>query len=175
MKSLLKSGGLLIISMLVLSSCKNEKPQDESIEGIYYGTLIKSGDIASGGSPEDAVAQIAITGENEIRVSCNTSSFDTLFMLNYYSHHDSVYVCFTGEEFEEMYGHMPGEGHSMGGGMMGDIGNDETEWMHHINDEHDADDVHFGGFDMDHHAFTYTFEMMDGENPYTLRFKGTKQ
>ncbi|MFO7790983.1 MAG: hypothetical protein R6V32_10465, partial [Bacteroidales bacterium] len=93
---------------------------------------------------------------------------------NYYEHHDSAYVCFTGERFEEMYGHMLGKGHMMGG-MMGDIGNGETEWMHHMDEEHDEGDEHFGGFDMDHHTFSYTFHMNDGHEPRFMHFEGVKE
>lgn len=175
MKNLLKTGGLFVIAMLILTSCEKEQQDIGSIEGVYYGTLLKSGNIEAEATSDDAVAEIVITGENEIQVSCYTSDFDTTFMLNFYNHNDSAYVCFTGEEFEEMYGHMAGEGHSMRGGMMGDINHGETEWMHHMNDEHDLDDEHFGGFDMNGQTFTYTFEMMNDNNPYNLRFQGTKQ
>jgi hypothetical protein len=56
-----------------------------------------------------------------------------------------------------MYGHMLGEGHN--GGMMDDMHESETEWMHHMDEEHDEGDGHFGGFDMGNHSFSYTFQM----------------
>jgi hypothetical protein len=68
---------------------------------------------------------------------------------------------------------MMGEGH-MGGGMMGDITNGETPWQHHLNDEHQSGDDHFGGFDMTNHTFGYSFQMMNGNNQYMLNFQGTK-
>jgi hypothetical protein len=89
-------------------------------------------------------------------------------------HNDSAYVCLTGVDFESMYGHMLGSGH-MGGSMMGDIGDDETEWMHHMSDEHDDGDEHFGGFDMHNETFTYSIEMMDENGTYYLKFHGSKE
>jgi hypothetical protein len=63
----------------------------------------------------------------------------------------------------------------MGGGMMGDRGEGESEWMHHMNDEHVNGDEHFGGFDMQEGSFTYSFKMMDGSSPYYLKFHGIKE
>jgi hypothetical protein len=63
----------------------------------------------------------------------------------------------------------------MNGGMMSDITNGETEWRHHMDDEHQPGDEHFGGFDREHRSFGYSFRMMDGDSPYMLNFQGTKQ
>ncbi|SFF08509.1 hypothetical protein [Thermophagus xiamenensis] len=93
--------------------------------------------------------------------------------MNYYQHHDSAYVCDTGNDFEEMYGHMLGNGHA--GGMMDDMYNGETQWMHHKSEEHDEDDEHFGGFDMGNHSFSYTFRMNPDDNSDDLHFQGIKQ
>ncbi len=180
MKNLLNKGLMIAAALLLLAACEKEEGeeiQDNSVEGIYTGTLSEEGTKSANGFSEsmaEATAEVTIVGENEIQVNCYTSDFDTTFMLNYYEHQDSAYVCFTGEDFEEMYGHMLGGGHMMGG-MMGDINNGETEWMHHMDDEHDENDEHFGGFNMDDHTFSYTFRMMNGENPYELHFQGSKQ
>ncbi|HKJ79238.1 MAG TPA: hypothetical protein VKA10_06870, partial [Prolixibacteraceae bacterium] len=181
-KNLLKTGWMIAAALLLLAACEkeesNEEVQDNSIEGIYTGTLSEEGTKSANGFSEsmaEATAEVSIVGENEIQVNCYTSDFDTTFMLNYYEHQDNAFVCFTGERFEEMYGHMLGRGHMMGGGMMGDIQNGETEWQHHMDEEHNEGDEHFGGFDMDHHTFTYTFNMMDGDSPYNLMFQGSKQ
>ena len=73
---------------------------------------------------------------------------DTTFVLNHYEHNDSVMVCLNGEAFEEMYGHMMGHGGNMGngnsGGMMGGMNNGSSEWMNHMNNEHEEGDEHFG-------------------------------
>ena len=180
MKNLLKTGWMVVAALALFTACEKEEEenvQNNSVEGIYTGTLTEKGTKSANEIAEnvaDATAEVTITSENEIQVNCYTSDFDTTFMVNYYEHHDSAYVCFTDEDFEEMYGHMLGGGHMMGG-MMGDINNGETKWMHHMNDEHDEDDEHFGGFDMDDHSFSYTFRMMNGENPYELHFQGSKQ
>ena len=120
-----------------------------------------------------ATSEVTKTGDGEIEVHCYGDELDTTFMLNYYSNNDSVMVCLTGNAFEEMYEHMMGQGH-MGGGMMGDISDGETPWQHHLNDEHQPGDEHFGGFDMINNTFGYRFQMTDGDNQYLLNFKGTK-
>lgn len=171
---------MVVAALALLTACNKEEGeniQDSSIEGIYTGTLTEEGTKSANGIAEGmvaATAEVTIVGENEIQVNCYTSDFDTTFMLNYYEQYDSAYVCFTGERFEEMYGHMLGGGHMMGG-MMGDIGNGETEWMHHMSDEHDEGDEHFGGYDMDDHSFSYTFHMNDGHDPYCMQFEGVKE
>lgn len=169
---------LLVIALLAgfLACNKTEEtPQDNSIEGTYKGTLTASLKSAEGLFPgsADATAVVNKSGDELIEVHCFTDEIDTTFMLNYYENNDSVMVCLTGDAFGEMYGHMMGQGH-MGGGMMGDINPNETEWQHHLNDEHQPGDEHFGGFDMMNHSFGYTFEMMDGENHYSVHFEGTK-
>ena len=178
MKNLVKTGWMIAAVMLLFAACEKEESdelQDNSVEGTYTGTLTEEGTKSANGisgSMAEATAEVTVVGENEIQVNCYTADFDTTFMLNYYEHHDSAYVCFTGERFEEMYGHMLGGGHMMGGGMMGDISNGETQWQHHMGDEHDENDEHFGGFNMEDHSFSYTFEMPHGND---LMFRGTKQ
>ena len=127
-----------------------------------------------GGVGDHGSAEINMMGDNQIEVHCFGENIDTTFMLDYYEHSDSVMVCLTGDDFENMYGHMLGSGH-MDGGMMNDIQNGETQWMHHMNDEHEDGEEHFGGFDMHEMTFTYSFKMMDESSPYYLRFHGIKQ
>jgi len=177
MKGLLMRVTVVVSALVLFIACEKEEPKTNNIEGTYEGWLTKN-DLKSGETVFDnsveATAEVTITGENEIGVHCYSIDFDTTFMLNFYGHHDSAYVCFTGNDFEEMYGHKLGGGHMMGG-MMGDINNGETEWMHHMDDEHDKDDEHFGGFDMNDLTFTYTFRIINGDNPHALHFQGSKQ
>ncbi len=49
----------------------------------------------------------------------------------------------------------------------------ETEWQHHMDDEHQPGDEHFGGFDMGNHSFGYSFQMMEGGN-HTCLLSGNK-
>lgn len=168
---------MVAIAMFGLVACeKSESPIDENIEGTYIGTLtginsLKSGSTAK--TEDDAMAEITKIGKETIEVHIHNVELDTTFMLNYYEHKDSVEVCFTGDDFESMYGHMLGQGH-MNGGMMDDMQNDETEWVHHLNDEHQNGDEHFGGFDMQDHTFGYRFSRMKGGTPDYLQFQGKK-
>lgn len=161
--------------MLVLfTACEKEETNLQTVEGIYSGTLSglqKSTQDVADSKP--ATTEITVIGENKIQVHCYAEGLDTTFMLNYYEHNDSAYVCFTGEDFEEMYGHGLGEGHM--GGMMDDMHNNETQWMHHMNEEHQEGDEHFGGFDMGNHSFSYTFQMNPDNSSDDMHFEGIKQ
>lgn len=178
----LKTTGMFIFSaVLLLSACENKNLDKQSIEGTYKGTLhfLETSDKSTNSNDftlskaNEATAEVTVLDDNTIEVHCFGDGMDTTFMLNFYDHHDSVYVCLTGSDFEEMYGHMPGDGHM--GGMMDDMHDDETEWMHHMRDEHHEGDEHFGGFDMNGHTFTYRFRMMNSDSIYYKNFHGTKQ
>ena len=114
-------------------------------------------------------AVVTLNNENEIFVHCFGESLDTTFMLNYFKHEDSVLVCLTGEAFQHMYGHQYGQGHMMNG-MMGDSTSGQSSWQHHLNDEHNENDQHFGGFHMGNHTFDYSIETQHGY----YHFNGTK-
>ncbi|MCY1721084.1 hypothetical protein OU798_12070 [Prolixibacteraceae bacterium Z1-6] len=168
----------LVVAVIIgLAACnKTEEPIDNSIEGTYVGTLtvngLKSASETMQGSTS-ATADVTKTGDGQIEVHCYNDDIDTTFMLNYFDNHDSIMVCLNGDDFEHMYGHMYGQGH-MGGGMMGDITNGETEWQHHMDDEHKDGDEHFGGFDPMNHTFGYRFRMFEGDTSYMLNFQGSK-
>ena len=156
------------LALLVLTACsKNEETSDQSIAGTYVGTLKSS---VSTTTSVNATATVVETGDQEFELHCLSDELDTTLILNYYHNDDSIMVCLTGDDFEHMYGHMLGQGH-----MMGDLSDGETEWMHHLSDEHQDGDEHFGGFDMQHHSFSYRFNMMDGNTPYHLTFQGIKE
>ncbi|TVZ28743.1 hypothetical protein JM83_3893 [Gillisia sp. Hel_I_86] len=166
-----------IVVLTVLAACeKSEDPSENVIEGTYLGTLTHSDGLKRNGASqeEDAVAEVTNIGNNLLEIHCYSNELDTTFVLNYYQHDDSVLVCFNGEDFENMYGHMLGQGHGSGS-MMNDKQNGETEWTHHLNDEHEEGDEHFGGFSMQDQAFGYRFKMMDGDVPYYLQFQGKRQ
>lgn len=167
------STSLLIV---VLAACeKSESISDKVIEGNYVGTISKIDNIDGTilNLEEGASADITKIGNETIQIHFNSAVTDTTFVLNYYEDIDSVYVCFTGEDFENMYGHMLGQGHS-NGGMMSDMQNGETEWVHHMNDEHQEDDEHFGGFDMLNHTFEYNFKRTEEGITYNMIFQGEK-
>lgn len=177
MKKIRLIGVTIALSLFVLTACeKSEISSDEAIEGTYVGTLTKYSALNVGigmNTNEAASAEITKIGNEMIEIHMFGNELDTLFILNYYNHRDSVPVCFTGDDFENMYGHMLGQGH-MNGGMMNDMQNDETEWIHHLNDEHEDSDEHFGGFDMQHHSFGYRFDRMVDGITTKLEFQGTK-
>lgn len=163
-----------VLAMAIFTACQKTDIQPvDSIVGTYEGTysagngLKYNVDINADGI--NATAVVVDAGSGQIQIHCFSSELDTTFMLNYYLNNDSINVCLTGNAFNSMYGHMLGSGH-MSGGMMGDIQNGETEWMHHMNDEHTSGDEHFGGFDTPQHSFGFTFKMIDSD----YHFQGTK-
>ena len=177
--------GILITAvLLIIVACdKTGNDTNDSIEGTYFGTYTRTASLKSANlersGMDQGTAEVSMIGDHLIEVYCHGDQIDTTFMLNYYMHNDSAYVCLTGDDFENMYGHMLGTGHMgggmMGGNMMGDIGDNETEWMHHMSDEHEEGDEHFGGFDMHHGTFTYSIRMMDESEPYYMKFTGSKE
>ena len=172
---LLIAGVLIVTGFAACNKSENPIP-DNSIEGRYVGTLTTDGLKSANGimpGSTSATADVTQTGDGVIQVHCYSDELDTTFMLDYFDNHDSVMVCLTGDAFQEMYGHMMGDGY-MGGGMMGNSNDGETPWQHHLNDEHQPGDEHFGGFDMTNHTFGYRFQMMSGGNQYMLDFQGTK-
>ncbi len=172
-------GLMLSAAMLVVISCESSNDQVVGgIEGTYVGLFSKSPSLKSasldGNGEHEGFAEISMMGENQILVHCYGNVIDTTIVLNYFEHNDSVKVCLSGDDFENEYGHMFGEGH-MSGGMMGDMSSGETQWMHHMIDEHDEGDEHFGGFNMSNGSFSYSFRMMDGSTPSYLKFHGIKE
>ncbi len=173
------AGLILAVVLMGFTSC--EKSDDLSvndIEGKYIGSFSVSGSLKSaptdGAVTDHGTAEINMMGDNQIEVHCFGEEIDTTFMLDYYEHNDSVMVCLTGDDFENLYGHMLGSGH-MGGGMMGDIGEGDSEWTHHMDGEHDEGDEHFGAFNLHDATFTYSFRMTDQSTPYYLKFQGAKE
>jgi len=169
---------ITVMISFVFVACENsESLSDNPIAGTYVGAITninspKSKDYLKTG--DEAIAEITMIGNNTIQVHLYDVELDTTFMMNYYEDMDSVNVCFTGDDFENIYGHMLGQGH-MGGGMMGDLQNNETEWIHHLNDEHQEGDEHFGGFDMQNHTFSYQFTRMEDGLTHDLLFQGVKR
>jgi hypothetical protein len=164
-----------ILTLFVTIACeKSEDATLNTVEGNYVGTITTESTLKNVSTNIktnfDAKAEVSRINNEQIQVHCFGSEFDTTFMLNYFEYYDSVMVCLTGDDFEHMYGHRYGEGH-MSGGMMNDRQNGETEWMHHMSDEHIEGDEHFGGFDMMNQSFGYSFKMAD----HNYQFQGTRE
>lgn len=163
-----------LVTMVIAGCSKTDDLTDNSIEGTYTGTLTTKSVTGTITGNSSATAEIAKTGENLIQVHCYGTGIDTTFMLNYYDDSDSVFVCLTGTDFQNNYGHMIGQGHMMGG-MMGDIKPGQTQWQHHMDDEHKPGDVHYGGFNMMSNTFSYTFHKREGNNHVIMNFEGVKK
>jgi hypothetical protein len=169
---------ITIMITLVFIGCEDSDSfPNSAIAGTYVGTISNSNDAKYKDylkTEDEAVANITIIGNNLIQVHLYDVEIDTTFIVNYYDDMDSVNVCFSGDDFESMYGHMLGQGHS-NGGMMGDMKQNETEWMHHLNDEHQEGDEHYGSFDMQNHTFSYQFTKWEAGLTHDLQFQGVKK
>ena len=163
---------LSVILIFTIISCQESDDVNlNGITGTYTGTLTSnlSNKSNSSKATNTATSIVRMVGE-QIEVHCFGDDFDETVMLDIYHDNDRVLVCLTGNEFENMYGHMLGQG-NMGGNMHNSNNNNNTEWENHLNNEHQEGDEHFGNFDMQHHLFDYTFKMNNGD----FHFQGTKE
>ena len=178
----MKRNGLITIMItlmiLVFGACeKSELPSDKTIEGTYVGTITNLDSQSSKANDEvleDATAEITKIGDLMIKVHLSNAEIETTFVLNYFDDRDNVKVCLTGDDFENAYGYELMQDH-ISRGMMGHMQNNETEWMHHLNDEHQEGEEHFGGFDMLNHTFRYRFNLLDGGITKEFQFEGQKE
>ncbi len=161
----------LITAILTVTGCSKDDSYPTALDyinditGSYEGVYIT--DDLKTTSP--ANADIQSLGGYEIQIHCYGEILDTTFMMDIYANHDSIMVCATGNDFEETYGHMQGENH------MNNHGNNENEWDHHMGDEHEVNDQHFGGFNISHHSFEYTFIIASYNSTESIRFEGVRQ
>jgi len=160
---------MLSIALVVLLFACNSKEAvtANDVSGTYEGTLTTVG-LTSRVSNSQAIIPATVIVSNvgdEIEVHCTADNFNETIMLDTYENGDEIMVCYTGVDFENMYGHMLGEGH-MENGMQGNT----TEWMEHLNNDHQAGDEHFGGFNMQDHSFNFLFKTSNGD----YQFQGIK-
>ena len=159
---------LISITVIIfLFSCeKSDDSNFNDVTGTYTGTLVS--DLSSKSSNTESIKPATVVVSsfgNQIQIHCFAEDFDASVILDIYDHNDNVMVCLTGEEFENMYGHMLGQGY-----MNGNMQNNGKDWMQHLNDEHQEGDEHFGSFDMHYHSFNYTFKINNGD----FHFEGIK-
>ncbi len=150
---------------LIFNSCNNNDDLNYSeVSGVYLGTLTTEVSNKSSFStiPPIATAVVTMVGD-QIEVHCYSEDFDITIMLDIYENGDTIIPCLTGDDFENMYGHMLGQDNHMNG--------NGTEWMQHLNNDHEEGDEHFGSFDMINHSFEYKFIV--GASEY--HFQGIKQ
>jgi len=157
----------VILTFMVYSCQKEDNGQQSTAEGIagnYSGEFLSSDDEVS-----DRNADITAVGEKQVEVHCHGEKMDTVITLDLYENMDSVMVCRTGEAFRHEYGHMKDGRHMM------DMHMDQNEWTHHLEDEHNPGDRHYGGFDMHNYTFEFTFHTHEGDSTEYMMFRGQKQ
>jgi hypothetical protein len=178
MKNNLNAWLIVLVGILAFGGCKkSDQVVNQSIEGTYVGSFTTSGtpknaQIASVSNAK-GTAVVNQINDKQIQVHCFGDAIDSTFILNMYQYGDSMKVCLDGNNFEKEYGHMMGMGSMMGGTSM--MGNNSTEWAQHMNKEHKAGDVHFGGFNLSNQMFGYTFRQKIGSSISYLKFQGNKQ
>jgi hypothetical protein len=166
--------GLMIVLLVISCQDSDTLPELENdIVGSYSGSITWLDPSGIATSFSDGITDVIKMESGDIEIHCYGEGLDTTLVLNHFQNLDSVNVCLTGPDFEQMYGHMLGAGHN--GSMMGDMNNNESEWQHHMSDEHDEGDEHFGGFDMSLKTFGFDFKMKDGSNVFDLKFQGEKK
>lgn len=155
---------VVAISILFTGCNDNEDLMYNDVVGVYEGTLTTnvSSKSISAKTNSNATAVVTMVGD-QIEVHCYNEDFDTTIMLNLFEEGNMINTCLTDSDFENMYGHMQqDQGHMNGNG---------SEWMQHLKNEHQDNDEHFGGFNMNNHSFDYTFKMENGE----FHFQGTRK
>ncbi len=170
MKLLSKVLYLNLFLFLFISCNKEDDLSLNDVAGIYEGTITselanKSDAKSTSINENKAIAEITMVG-NQIQVYCHSENFETTLMLDLFNDNENFQVCLTGNDFEEMYEHMYNFS-STHGGMM----NNANQWADHLNNNHEQGDQHFGGFDMRHNTFEYTFNI----NGLNYHFQGVKQ
>lgn len=161
---------IMALAVMVTACDKQNVSVDltTDIVGTYKGTL--SSDKLKGVS--DATADVTKTGDNELEIHCYGDEIDTTFTQRLFENGDMVQMCTTGDDFYNEYGHemMNQSDHH---DMMND--RDGSSWVHHMDEEHDAGDEHYGSFDMDQHTFNYSFNIQSNGSSYTAKFIGVKE
>jgi hypothetical protein len=143
----------IIVSLFACE--KNDDLNLTDVSGTYIGTL--TGDFRS---TQPATTVVSNVGDY-IEVHCFAENFDATITLSIYENENQMMVCLTGDDFENMYGHMLDEDHMSHNG---------SNWMQHLDNEHQQGDEHFGFFDMQPLTFEFIFKMDNGN----FLFQGTK-
>ena len=159
----------IVMIALFIGSCTKDENKNETkdlaaeVAGTYKGSLVEIGQPGS----VEATAIVTKTEINTVDIHCYSSDFDTTFMMELFENGDSMMVCNFGDDFIMHYGHARMNDHH---NMMGDP--DWQNWNHHLSEEHQAGDEHFGGFDRMEHNFGCRFVI---NSDSTLQFNGIRQ
>lgn len=167
MKTLNYFGFIAVIGILLMyTSCKKDDPQSKdltiNIVGTYTGTLNGTGLK----NTVDASSVISRIDNALIHIHCYSTVLDTTFSMELFEYGDSLMVCNIGNDFTMHYGHERMNGHH----MMDD--SEAHSWMHHLDENHQAGDYHFGGFNIIAHSFNYRFVFSDNSEQV---FNGIKK
>lgn len=160
----------IAVVLLMLSSCKKTDDYTSALDkinditGNYEGSF-STNNLKIGG--DTAYAEIRHLNGTKLEIHCYGDLLDTTFIMEIYANQDSIMLCATGNDFENLYGHQQGEHH------MSHMGQNENEWTHHMADDHTVGDPHFGGFNTEHHSFKYKFVMRDIPSE-TITFEGKR-
>lgn len=158
-------------TMLMVTSCNKTDEFPTAIDyineitGSYEGTLT-SNNLKIGG--ETAYAEIRHLNGIELEIHCYGDLLDTTFVMEIYANNDSVMLCATDGDFEHLYGHSQGEYH------MSHHGNNQSEWTHHMADNHSAGEQHYGGFHISNHSFNYRFIINKDLSSEIITFEGIR-
>ena len=158
--------------ILVVTACKKTENTPvatdflNEITGSYSGSYTLDDGLKT---TNPANAEVNYVGGTEVEVHCYGEMLDTTFVMDIYANNDSIMLCATGDDFEHMYGHPQGDHH------MDHMGDGQTEWMHHMQDEHGDGDRHYGGFNMNNHTLGYTFNVDLDNEATTIVFEGARQ
>lgn len=160
---------IAIVAML-FSACNKDITNDDNdylseIVGTYSGEFSNESGLKAS---SQGTADVVLVNE-QLQIHCYGDLLDTTIIMDAFGNRDSIMICETGEAFERQYGHM-----GNGGNHMMHMDDDETEWEHHMNDDHENGDMHYGGFDMEHHTFGYKFRKMEGDSISFIMFNGSK-
>lgn len=160
---------LCLLSIIIVSCSDNmtthgQNDLIEDVIGKYEGNLR---DLTNSNKEYSAEVLINKISNTSIEMILLCEIMDTTIIFDVYHNSDSLMICFTDEDFEHHYGH----GRSEMNHMMND--GDMWDWMHHLDEDHEPGENHFGGFDMDHHSFNYNFYNLEDERVEYM-FEGVK-
>ena len=176
---------------IVLSSCKKEDDEnnpisEESLASEVTGTY--TGELKNSTTNQSRAATLTVTMQNDSLVSmhCIAEGFDSTIFVQLYQNHDSIMVCYTGQEFYNQYGHnlnnynfcnnKPSSWNSNWCTNNSCWGGEDNwnAWTNHLNTQHDHNDMHFGGFNPGTNSCNYMFNVNEDNTNYFEVFNGIK-
>lgn len=153
---------------ILFVSCEKEKAGPDLADlvvGTYTGTISET-PLKAGVT---ATTDVTKSDYNKVTIHTYSTAIDTTFMMELFENGDSLMVCNLGDDFFRQYGHdRMGQHHMMGSSS-------DLDWMHHMDEEHQPGEEHFGGFNMTNHTFGYKYIMNDTGGDFALLFNGTRQ